>query len=120
MLALKMLVCPILENAWIHIHSHSLTDVIELEQQHTYNEKEEIVSEGEGCVSKEILIKELEHMFRNLETIRQQIMDLDLNVERSMLVRRALENGISCYRKLYEEKKAGCLQTMLDKYFSRK
>jgi hypothetical protein len=31
-----------------------------LEQQRTYDEKEEIASEGDGCVSKEILIKELE------------------------------------------------------------
>jgi hypothetical protein len=54
--------------------------------------KEEIASEGEGCVSKEILIKKLEQMFRNLETLKQQIMDLDPNVGRSMLVRRTLEN----------------------------
>jgi hypothetical protein len=68
-------------------------------------EEEEIPSEGEGCVSKEILIKKLEQMFRNLETVTQQIMDLDSNVERSMIVRRTLENRISCYRKMYEEKK---------------
>jgi hypothetical protein len=83
--------------------------------------KEEIESEGEGCVSKEILIKELEQKIRNLETVKQQIMDLDPNVERSILVRRTLENGISCYRKMYEEKKkATSVQTTLDKYFSRK
>jgi hypothetical protein len=34
-----------------------------LEQQCTYDEKAETVSEGEGCVSKEILIKDLEQMF---------------------------------------------------------
>jgi hypothetical protein len=95
------------------------TGIIELEQ-HTYNEKEEIVSEGEGCVSKDILIKELKQMFRNLENVKQQIMDLDLDVERSMLVHQALQNGISCCRKLYEEKnKAASIQMMLDKYFSR-
>jgi hypothetical protein len=67
------------------------------------------------------VIKDLEQMFRNLETVKQQIMDLDPNVERSMLVRRTLENGISCYCKMYEEKKkATSLQTTLDKYFSRK
>jgi hypothetical protein len=60
-------------------------------------------------------------MFRNLETVKQQIMDLDPNVERNMLVRRTLENGISCYRKMYEEKKkATSLKTTLDNYFSRK
>jgi hypothetical protein len=38
-----------------------------------------------------------------------------------LTVRRTLENGISCYRKLYEEKKkATSVQTTLDKYFSRK
>jgi hypothetical protein len=60
-------------------------------------------------------------MFRNLETLKQQITDLDPNVERSMLVRPTLEKGISCYRKMYEEKKnATSVQMMLDKYFSRK
>jgi hypothetical protein len=55
-------------------------DLIELKQQHTYDEKEEVASEGEGCVLKEILIMELEESFRNLETVKQ-IMDLDLSVE---------------------------------------
>jgi hypothetical protein len=60
-------------------------------------------------------------MFRNLETVKQHIMDLDPNMERSMLVRRTLENGISCARKMYEEKKkATSVQTTRDKYFSRK
>jgi hypothetical protein len=60
-------------------------------------------------------------MFRNLETVKQQIMDLDPNLERNMLVRRTLENGISSYRKMYEENKlATSVQTTLDKYFSRK
>jgi hypothetical protein len=80
-------------------------DLIELKPQSTYEKKEEIASEGEGCVSKEMLIKELEQMFRNLETVKHQIMDLDLNVERSILVCRTVENGISCYSKLYEKKR---------------
>jgi hypothetical protein len=38
-----------------------------------------------------------------------------------LTVRRTSENGISCYRKMYEEKKkATSVQTTLDKYFSRK
>jgi hypothetical protein len=56
-----------------------------------------------------------------LETVKQQIIDLDPNVERSIPVRRTLENGNSCSRKMYEEKKkATSVQTTLDKYFSRK
>jgi hypothetical protein len=102
----------------MRIHSHTLT---ELEQQRTYYEKNEITSEGDGCIPKEILIKELEQMFQNLGSIKQQIVDLDPNLERSMLVRRTLENGISSCRKLYEEKKKDiCVQTTLDRYFSRK
>jgi hypothetical protein len=54
------------------------------------DEKEKTASEGEGRVSKGILIKKLEQMFRNLETFKQQIMDLDPNVERSLLVGRTL------------------------------
>lgn len=44
--------------------------LVELEQQRTYDKKEGFASEGEGCVSKEILIKELEKMFQNLETVK--------------------------------------------------
>jgi hypothetical protein len=66
-------------------------DLIELDQQRTYDKKEEIPSEGEeGGLSKEILIKEFEQMSRNLDTVKQQIMNFDRNVERSML-----EDGIN-------------------------
>jgi uncharacterized coiled-coil DUF342 family protein len=58
-----------------------------LEQQHTYDEKGEIASERDGCVWKEISIKKLEPMFRNLETVKQINMNLDPNVERGLLVR---------------------------------
>jgi hypothetical protein len=53
--------------------------------------------------------KELEQMFTNLETVKHQIMDLDPNVDRSILVRWTLKNGISCYCKLYEKKRRLCL-----------
>lgn len=45
----------------LNSHSQPLTDMdlVELEQQHTCNEKEEISYEGKGCDSKEILIQEL-------------------------------------------------------------
>jgi hypothetical protein len=76
-----------------------------LQQQRAYDEKGEIVTEGEACMSKENLLKELVQMFQNLGTFKQQIMDLDLNVERNMLVRQALGKGMSCCHKFYEEKK---------------
>jgi hypothetical protein len=99
-------------------HSQPLsdTDLTEMEQRRACDEKE-----GEGCVSKEILVKELEQMFRNMEHVKQKIMDLDPNVERSMLISRTLEKAISCCPETYEEKKkATSVQTTPDKYFSRK
>jgi hypothetical protein len=78
------------------------------------------VSEGEECVSREILIKELKQMFWNLEIVKQQIVDLDTNVGRSTLVCVTQENGISCCHKLHEKKReTTSVQMMLDKYFSR-
>jgi hypothetical protein len=53
-----------------HSQPFTDTDIIELEQQRTYNKKKEIASEGEGCVSKKILIKELEQIFQNFETVK--------------------------------------------------
>jgi hypothetical protein len=53
-------------------------------------------------------------MFRNLGSVKQLIMGLVPNVERIMLIRRTLEKGISCYRKMYEEKKkASSVKTRL-------
>ena len=117
-LAFSMLTPPASENAWIHIHYTGLT---KLQQQREYEEKEGTATEGEECVSEEISIKKLEQMFRNFETAKQQITDLDTNEERSMLLRRNLENEISCYIKFYgEEKTATTVQTTLKKYLCRK
>jgi hypothetical protein len=62
----------------LYLHSQPLTgaELTDLEQQRTYKEKQQFAPEGEESVSKEIMIKELEKMFRNLETVEQQIMDL--------------------------------------------
>lgn len=78
----------------LDLHSQPLTDmdIIELEQHHTHDRKKKLCLE-----EKAILIKELYQMFQNLET---QIMDLDPNVERSILVCCTLENGLSCCHKL--------------------
>jgi hypothetical protein len=49
-----------LPSVWECLDSHSQpftnTDLTEFEQQCTYDEKAETASEGEGCVSKEILV----------------------------------------------------------------
>jgi hypothetical protein len=68
------------------------------------------------CVSTEILIKELKQMFKNLETVSKQIMDLDPNVERSTLVHRIPKNRIRCYHKLHEKKKEGYISMSKPRY----
>jgi hypothetical protein len=60
-------------------------------------------------------------MFQTVETVKQQIMDLDPNVEKIMLVHQNQENEISCCHKLYDKKKkATTVQMTPDKYFCRK
>jgi hypothetical protein len=56
-------------------HSQPLThmNLIELKPQGASDKSVEIASEGEGCVSKEILVKELEQMFRNLVTVNTKL-----------------------------------------------
>jgi hypothetical protein len=44
-------------------------------------------------------------MFSNFETVKQQIMALDMNVGRSMLVRMTQESRIGCCHKLREKRK---------------
>jgi hypothetical protein len=52
-----------------------------VERQRAYDDKVEMASEGERCVSKKMLLKELEQGFRNLETVKMQIKDLDQTME---------------------------------------
>jgi hypothetical protein len=58
------------EKAWIRINGHSLTRSLENWKTAYLWRREEIVSDGEGCVSKEILIKEFQQMFQNLENVK--------------------------------------------------
>jgi hypothetical protein len=53
--------------------------------------------------------------FETWKLLNNKLWISDPNVERRYLVRRTLENGISCYRMLYE-----IVETTFDKYFSRK
>jgi hypothetical protein len=88
------------ESAWIYVHIHSLSCA-----SHNWRKRDQIASESDGRVLKEILIKELQQMFQNLENVKQQSMNLDLNMKR-ILVCRNLENGIRSHHKLYEEKRS--------------
>jgi DeoR/GlpR family transcriptional regulator of sugar metabolism len=49
------------------------SDMIEQEQRRTNDEKEEIASEAEGCVSKEILIKNSSRCFEIWKLLNNKI-----------------------------------------------
>jgi hypothetical protein len=51
-----------------------------------------------------LTVKEITHAFDNLKEFLR-IMEYDLNAERSLQVRRAIDRDTACYRLLYEEKK---------------
>ena len=88
----------------LNSHSADMDDVslIELEQQQALQEKYEDDCEE---VVKEITIKELEDLFQDMEKVKRRLMDIDPDVNRSMKVCRSLEDQLSCYRKIYFEKK---------------
>ena len=114
------------ENVHELIESHaedlSDNDLINMEQQRAYEQNDE-----EECIetqpAKELTLNDLDEMFRLMENFKQRMMDSDPDIDRSMQVRRNLENDIKCYRKLYEEKKKAknekYVQTSLLKFFSK-
>ncbi|XP_023223840.1 tigger transposable element-derived protein 1-like isoform X1 [Centruroides sculpturatus] len=78
-------------------------DGLEIEQLCAYEDNKQIKSED--VVPKEITIKELDGIFHSLELLKQQVMDMDPDVNRSMHVCQGIESQFTCYRKIYSDKK---------------
>ena len=89
--------------------------LIELGQQQALQEMDDNCEE----VVKEITIKELEDLFQDMEKVKRRLMDIDPDVNRSMKVCRSLEDQLSCYCKIYCEKKQKPVQLTLDKFFTK-
>jgi hypothetical protein len=73
---LKMSILPVSENAWIHVHSHSVTRNLQnWSNSAPTTRKKKLRLKETGVSRKIILIKELEQMFRNLEAVKQFIKE---------------------------------------------
>jgi hypothetical protein len=70
-----MLILQLSNSSWVGLHSHSLARTKSVSAT-----RKATASEGKRCVSNGILIKEMKQKFRNVKTIKQQILDLISNV----------------------------------------
>jgi hypothetical protein len=69
----------------------------------------------------EFTLNEFEDIFRAVEVVKQKIMDADPNLDRSMQIRRDVDNALCVYRHMYEDlKKVKAVQSTLLKYFERR
>ncbi len=101
-------------------HSNELgdDDLIEIEHQIAYDEKE---NQETQHIAKHITVKELDEFFRDIESAKQKLMDMDPNLQRSMMVHRGIESQIDCYRKIYSEKKqSNSIQLTFDQFLVKK
>lgn len=56
-------------------------------------------------------------LFHSAESAKDKMSEADPNLERSMTVQQGTEKMFTQYYKLYEEKKAGIVQTTLYNFF---
>jgi hypothetical protein len=69
---------------------------------------------------KEITLKESEGFFQALEVLKQKIMNADLNLDRSVKIRRDVGKALCVYQHMYEDlKKEKTVQSTLLKYLGR-
>ena len=57
-----------------------------------------------------------------VETLSEHIMEVDPNIERSLTIRRTINNAIRCYKEMYEEKrpKKKSVQTSILQFLENK
>jgi hypothetical protein len=70
---------------------------------------------------KELTLNKFEDIFRAVEVVKQKIMDAESNIDRSMQIRRDVDNALCVYRHMYEDlMKEKAVQSTLLKYFERR
>jgi hypothetical protein len=103
-------------------HAKELTDddFLLLNKKQTYEEADSDAEEGDNMQVKEFTLKEFEDIVRAVEVVKQKIMDADPNPDRSMQIRRDVDNALCVYQYMYEDlKKEKTVQYTLLKYFER-
>lgn len=85
-------------------HSEEMTDgdLLNLDQQRVFEEAD-TDEEVDNVQIKEFSIKEYEIIFQTLEALKQQVMDADPNIDRSMQVRRDMDKVFTNYKHMYED-----------------
>ncbi|XP_043837136.1 CENPB DNA-binding domain-containing protein 1 [Dromiciops gliroides] len=86
-----------------HDEDLSNEELMQLEQERAAEEKEE--NEDASPILRQLTTKELSEAFSHFEAGMQILANNDPNSERKFKVSRGVNNTISCYRELYNEKK---------------
>jgi hypothetical protein len=102
-------------------HSEELTDDdLFLDQQRAFEEADNEAEGRDDVQVKDLILKELEDIFRAVEFLKQNIMDADRNLDRSMQIRRDVDKALCVCQRVYEDsKKEKTVQSTLLKYFGR-
>lgn len=99
----------------------SVEDLINLDQQRAYELKDDEPINEEETLNREITLQQFNELFRRSENLKQQVLDIDCDLERSLKVRRLIDKALSCYDVMYEEKKKKkTIQKTLDNFLIKK
>ena len=94
-------------------------DLIELEEQLHLDELEEAEAEKRDEGQKKFSAKGLAKVFGKMNEMMLELEAMDPNVERLAKFERHMQEGLRCYREIYEEKKKQTKQSSIFSYFSR-
>jgi hypothetical protein len=96
-------------------------DDLLLGQQRASEEADNDAEERDTVQVKEVTLKNFQDIFRAVEVVKQEIMDADHNLNRSMQIRRDVDIAHCVYQHTYEDlKKEKTVQSTPLKYFERK
>lgn len=90
--------------------------LINIDDQRAYEDNDASVDISPKDITVEHLLKIIEIG----EKMSDCVLEFDPNMERSMTVRRTINNAIRCYKELYEEKRPKKIQTSLLQFFNKK
>ena len=79
--------------------------LINIDEQRAYEEWEDNL-DNDDCVevpAPELTAEQLSKIIGMVETLSEHIMEVDPNIERSLTIRRMINNAIRCFKEMYEE-----------------
>jgi hypothetical protein len=76
-------------------------DLLLLDEQRAFEEADNDAEEGDNVQVKEVTLKESEDFFRAIEIVKNNIIDADPNLDRSMQIRRDVNKALCIYQHMY-------------------